>query len=43
MIEGLRRDIEARDGPAFDLKRFHDTLLFGGTMPVSFARRLFDH
>jgi uncharacterized protein (DUF885 family) len=43
MIEGLRRDIEAREGAAFDLKRFHDTLLFGGTMPVSFARRLFDH
>jgi uncharacterized protein (DUF885 family) len=43
MIEGLRRDIERREGVDFDLKRFHDTLLFGGTMPVSFARRLFDH
>jgi uncharacterized protein (DUF885 family) len=43
MIEGLRRDVEAREGADFDLKRFHDTLLFGGTMPVSFARRLFDH
>jgi uncharacterized protein (DUF885 family) len=43
MIEGLRREIEVREGAQFDLKRFHDTLLFGGTMPVSFARRLFDH
>jgi uncharacterized protein (DUF885 family) len=42
MIEALRREVEAREGAAFDLKRFHDTLLFGGTMPVSFARRLFN-
>jgi uncharacterized protein (DUF885 family) len=42
MIEGLRRDIEQREGAEFDLKRFHDTLLYGGTMPVSYARRLFD-
>jgi uncharacterized protein (DUF885 family) len=42
MIEGLRRDIEQREGADFDLKRFHDTLLYGGTMPVSYARRLFD-
>jgi uncharacterized protein (DUF885 family) len=41
MIEGLRREVEAREGADFDLKRFHDTLLYGGTMPVSFARRLF--
>lgn len=41
MIESLRRDIEQREGAAFDLKRFHDTLLYGGTMPVSYARRLF--
>ncbi|HEY7737414.1 MAG TPA: DUF885 domain-containing protein [Candidatus Limnocylindria bacterium] len=43
MIEALRRDIEQREGDAFSLKRFHDTLLYGGTMPVSYARRLFDH
>jgi uncharacterized protein (DUF885 family) len=43
MIEGLRRDIERREGTGFDLKRFHDTLLYGGTMPVSYARRLFEH
>jgi uncharacterized protein (DUF885 family) len=41
MIEGLRREVEAREGADFDLKRFHDTVLYGGTMPVSFARRLF--
>ncbi len=42
MIEALRRDVEARQGSAFSLKQFHDTLLFGGTMPVSYARRQFD-
>lgn len=41
MIESLRREVEERQGPAFSLKGFHDTLLYGGTMPVSFARRLF--
>jgi uncharacterized protein (DUF885 family) len=42
MIERLKADIERRDGAAFDLRRFHDTLLYGGTMPVSYARRLFE-
>ncbi|HEX6139156.1 MAG TPA: DUF885 domain-containing protein [Candidatus Limnocylindria bacterium] len=42
MIEALRADVERRMGPAFNLRFFHDTLLYGGTMPVSFARRLFD-
>jgi uncharacterized protein (DUF885 family) len=42
MIESLRREVEERQGPDFSLKRFHDTLLYGGTMPVSYARRLFD-
>ena len=42
MIEELRRDVERREGPGFSLKGFHDTLLYGGTMPVSYARRLFD-
>jgi uncharacterized protein (DUF885 family) len=42
MIEKLKADIAARDGASFDLRRFHDTLLYGGTMPVSYARRLFD-
>jgi uncharacterized protein (DUF885 family) len=42
MIEGLRDQVRARMGPAFNLKFFHDTLIYGGTMPVSFAGRLFD-
>jgi uncharacterized protein (DUF885 family) len=32
----------AREGGDFSVKRFHDTLLYGGTMPVSYAHRLFD-
>lgn len=42
MIEKLKADVERRMGPAFSLKFFHDTLIYGGTMPVSYARRLFD-
>ena len=42
MIEALRDRVRARMGPAFNLKFFHDTLIYGGTMPVSFAERLFD-
>jgi uncharacterized protein (DUF885 family) len=42
MIERLKSDIAAREGTSFDLRRFHDTLLYGGTMPVSYARRLFE-
>jgi uncharacterized protein (DUF885 family) len=42
MIERLKADIQAREGAAFSIKRFHDTLIYGGTMPVSYARRLFD-
>jgi uncharacterized protein (DUF885 family) len=42
LIDRVRSDVEARMGPAFSLKFFHDTLLFGGTMPVHYARRLFD-
>jgi uncharacterized protein (DUF885 family) len=42
MIERLRDRVQARMGPAFNLKFFHDTLVYGGTMPVSFAGRLFD-
>jgi uncharacterized protein (DUF885 family) len=41
MIEKLRGDVQAREGRDFSLRRFHDTLLYGGTMPVSYARRLF--
>jgi uncharacterized protein (DUF885 family) len=42
MIESLKDDVERRQGASFDLRRFHDTLLYGGTMPVSYARRLFE-
>jgi uncharacterized protein (DUF885 family) len=42
MIDDLRRRVESRMGPAFSLKFFHDTLIYGGTMPVSFAARLFE-
>ncbi len=41
MIEKLKAEVEARDGASFSLRRFHDTLIYGGTMPVSYARRLF--
>ena len=42
MIERLKAEVEAREGAGFDLRRFHDTLIYGGTMPVSYARRLFE-
>ena len=42
MIERLKADVQRRSTAAFDLRQFHDTLLYGGTMPVSYARRLFD-
>ncbi|MGZ8562786.1 MAG: DUF885 domain-containing protein [Candidatus Limnocylindria bacterium] len=42
MIEKLKSDVQARDGRDFSAKRFHDTLIYGGTMPVSYARRLFE-
>ncbi len=41
LIDRLRADVERSEGADFRLKRFHDTLLYGGTMPVSYARRLF--
>ena len=42
LIERLKADVEARMGPAFSPRFFHDTLLYGGSMPVTYARRLFD-
>src|SRR5918996_470062 len=42
MIERLKADVERQQGSDFDQRRFHDTLLYGGTMPVSYARRLFE-
>ena len=41
MIDRLRDRVERAMGPAFSLRYFHDTLIYGGTMPVSFASRLF--
>ncbi len=42
MIERLKADVQASQGRDFSLKQFHDTLIYGGTMPVSYARRLFE-
>ncbi len=42
MIDRLRDRVERAMGPAFNLKFFHDTLIYGGSMPVSFAWRLFE-
>jgi uncharacterized protein (DUF885 family) len=36
----LRADEQARLGPAFSLRDFHDTLLRNGSLPISFHRRL---
>jgi uncharacterized protein (DUF885 family) len=41
LIDRLRAGVERLEGTGFSLRRFHDTLLYGGTMPVSYARRLF--
>ncbi len=42
MIEKLKADVQSREGSAFSLRGFHDTLISGGTMPVSYARRQFE-
>ena len=42
MIEQLKSEVRAREGREFTAKRFHDRLIYGGTMPVSYARRLFE-
>ena len=41
LIDRLKADVERAQGPAFSMKAFHDTLIYGGCMPVSYARRLF--
>lgn len=38
----LRVDEQHRLGAAFDLRRFHDTLLQNGGLPISFHRRLLE-
>jgi uncharacterized protein (DUF885 family) len=40
LILGLREEERRRLGDRFSLKRFHDTLLTNGSIPVSFHRRL---
>lgn len=35
LIADLRRDLAARDGAAFELRRFHDRLLAFGSIPVA--------
>lgn len=36
----LRRDVQAREGAAFDLKRYHDRVLSYGSPPVRMVREL---
>ena len=36
----LRKDEQQRLGPAFSLGRFHDRLLYAGSIPISYHRRL---
>jgi uncharacterized protein (DUF885 family) len=38
-IEALRREIEARDGAAFDLSAFHDGVLGHGSLPLATLAR----
>ncbi len=38
-IERLRRELEARDGSAFDLRRFHDEVLGHGSLPLATLAR----
>ena len=35
----LRREVEAREGAAFDIKRYHDKVLSFGSPPVRYARQ----
>jgi uncharacterized protein (DUF885 family) len=37
----LRRDAEKQEGAAFNLCRFHDTVLSYGALPVAIVRRLY--
>ena len=40
LILRLRADEQLRLGSDFSLRRFHDALLWSGSIPVSFHRRL---
>ena len=35
VMRQLRRDLEARDGAAFDLRSFHDELIGHGSLPLA--------
>jgi uncharacterized protein (DUF885 family) len=39
VIRQLRRDLEARDGAAFDLRSFHDELIGHGSLPLATLER----
>ena len=41
LIDQLKADVQRAQGAGFSLKGFHDTLIYGGNMPASYARRLF--
>jgi len=41
LIDRLKSDVQRAQGAGFSLKGFHDTLIYGGNMPASYARRLF--
>jgi uncharacterized protein (DUF885 family) len=38
-IRRIRRELEARDGAAFDIKRFHDELIGHGSLPLATLAR----
>ncbi len=40
MLLRLREDEQRRLGPGFSLRGFHDALLYAGSLPISFQRRL---
>jgi uncharacterized protein (DUF885 family) len=42
MLLRLRADERRRLGADFSLKRFHDALIYAGSLPISFQRRLLD-
>lgn len=41
LIDRLKAEVQGAQGAGFSLKGFHDTLIYGGNMPASYARRLF--
>ena len=39
VIAGLRGEAERRMGPRFDIKAFHDSMLLGGSLPLTVLQR----